>query len=293
MTTLHALLSLAFLAQVMRMAVPYALAAVGGSLSERSGIIDIALEGKLLFGAFGATIGAYYSGSVAVGVLAGVAAGAAVAALYATVVIRFRADQIVAGVAINMLAYGATRYLLEIPFHSTASSPRHAGFGPSLAANPVLWFALVLIAAAGYVMYRTPPGLRLRASGEHPGAVASLGISVARVRWVSVLSAGAYAGLGGAWLSLSQHSFVAEMSRGRGYIALAAVIMGRWNPLLAALACLLFATADAFQVQFATTGSAIPSELLSTLPYALTILVLAGFMWRSRPPAALGKSDDA
>lgn len=292
MSFVEGLLSLAFLAQVLRITVPYALAALGGSLSERSGVINIALEGKLLVGAFAATLGAYYSGSAVVGAITGVVGGAAVGALYAAVVVRFRADQIVAGVAINMLAYGLTRYLLTLPFDSTANSERHAGFGSAVAGNPLFWTACVLVAAVYGVLFHTRFGLRVRAAGEHPEAAAMQGVSVARVRWQAVIAAGALAGLGGAWLSLSQQAFVAEMSSGRGYIALAAVIMGRWHPLWAAAACLLFGTAEAVQVQLATSGLGLPAELTGTLPYVLTMLALAGFMGRSTPPAALGQPDD-
>lgn len=289
MSFLEGVLSLAFLAQVLRITVPYVLAALGGTLSERAGVINIALEGKLLAGAFGATLGAYYSGSALVGALAGVAAGVAVAALYGLVVVRFRADQIVAGVAINMMAYGLTRYLLTLPFDSTANSERHAGVGSDVLGNPIFWTACLLVGAVYLLLFHTRFGLRVRATGEHPEAAAMQGVSVPWVRWRAVLLAGALAGLGGAWLSLGQHAFVAEMSGGRGYIALAAVIMGRWHPLWAAAACLLFGTAEAVQVQLATSGSGLPAELTGTLPYVLTMLALAGFMGRSTPPAALGK----
>jgi len=286
---LTSLLSLAFLAQVLRITVPYALAALGGVMSERSGVINIALEGKLLVGAFAGTIGAHYTGSVAVGVLAGVAGGVFVGALYALVVVRFRADQIVAGVAINMLAYGLTRYLLKIPFDSTSSSARTVGFGGEVVANPYFWLACVLVALVCVLYSRTAFGLRLRAVGEHPAAVETSGVSVARMRWIAVLIAGGLAGLGGAWLSLGRDSFAAEMSAGRGYIALAAVIMGRWHPFWAVAACLLFGFADALQLHLQTQGVDFPTELVATLPYVLTMVVLAGFIGRSRAPAALGK----
>ena len=286
---LLSLLSLTFLAQVLRITVPYALAALGGVVSERSGVINIALEGKLLSGAFAATIGAYYSGSIAVGALCGILGGVAVAALYALVVVRFKADQIVAGVAINMMAYGLTRYLLRIPFDSTASSAQTVGFGGEVIANPLFWFVCVLIGLVYLVYARTAFGLRLRAVGEHPEAADTLGVSVDGVRWSAVLIAGGLAGLGGAWMSLSIGSFAAEMSAGRGYIALAAVIMGRWRPLAAVFACLLFGFADALQLQLQNRDVGLPSELIEVLPYLLAMIALAGFMGRSRPPAALGK----
>ncbi len=285
------LLSIAFLVQVLRITVPYAMAALGGVMSERSGVIDIALEGKLLLGAFTATLGAYYTGSIAIGALCGIAGGVATGALYALVVVRFRADQIVAGVAINMMAYGLTRYLLRIPFGSTANSARTVGFGGAVWGNWLFWAVcfLVVVVYVGYAHTRF--GLRLRACGEHPEAAITAGVSVTRVRWIAVMSAGGLAGLGGAWMSLSLGSFAAEMSAGRGYIALAAVIMGRWHPLAAVASCLLFGFADAMQLQLQTHAFGVPSELVETFPYLLAMVALAGLMGRSRAPAALGEPD--
>lgn len=280
----------AFAVQVLRMAVPYALAAQGGALSERSGVINIALEGKLLVGAFGAAVGAHFGGSVWLGALAGVAAGLLVAALYGAAVLRFRADQIVAGVAINLLALGLTRYALKLVFQSTANSPRVPGTAPAVVTEPLFWFVVLLVVGVHVTVARTRFGLRLRACGEHPDAVESVGVSVIGLRWRAVLGAGALAGLGGAWLALANQGFVAEMSGGRGYIALAAVIMGKWRPVPAALACLLFAFAEALQLNLqATSGLAVPRELIQMLPYLLTMVALAGFIGRSRPPAALGR----
>jgi len=280
----------AFAVQVLRMAVPYVLAAQGGALSERSGVINIALEGKLLVGAFGAAVGAHFAGSALVGAAVGVAAGVGVGLLYGLAVLRFRADQIVAGVAINLLALGLTRYLLKLVFTSTANSPRVPGAEPLVVTEPLFWLAVVAVLGVHLLVARTRFGLRLRASGEHPEAVDAVGVSVVGVRWRAVVGAGALAGLGGAWLALANQGFVAEMSGGRGYIALAAVIMGKWRPVPAALACLLFAFAEAVQLNLqATTGLAVPRELIQMLPYLLTMVALAGFIGRSRAPAALGK----
>jgi simple sugar transport system permease protein len=282
---------LAFLAQVLRIAVPYALAAWGGTMSERSGVVNIALEGKLLVGALAAAMGAHASGSVAVGLITGCAGGALVAALFGLVVIRFRGDQIVAGVAINLLALGLTRYLLRLVYELSSSSPETPGFDSGLLANPVFWLVCAVGALVWYTLARTPIGLRIRAAGEHPVALATAGVSVIAVRWKSVMSAGVLAGLGGAWLAMSNSGFSDNMSGGRGYIALAAVIMGKWEPLWAAAACLLFAFAEALQLQLQTAGVGIPGELVQTLPWVLTIVALAGFIGRSRPPAALGKPE--
>jgi len=286
---IETLFSAAFFGQMLRITVPYMLAALGGTISERSGVINIALEGKLLVGAFCAALGAYYTDSVFVGAVAGVGGGLAVGALYALVVVRFRADQIVAGVAINLLALGLTRFLLKLAFDSTANSPPIESLASNVAAAPLFWVACVLAPAVHAVLMYSPFGLRLRAVGEHPEAAATAGVSVVRVRWAAVLIAGALAGLGGAWLALGSGGFVAEMSGGRGYVALTAVIMGKWRPLAATLASLSFGFAEAFQLNLQTAGVGVPSELVQMLPYVLTMVALTGFIGRSRPPGALGK----
>jgi simple sugar transport system permease protein len=281
-----------FWGQVLRITVPFVLAALGGALSERSGVINIALEGKLLFGAFTGAVAAYYSGSVFVGVVAGAGGGLLMAGLYGVSVLRFRADQIVAGVAINLLAIGLTRYLLKLIFNSTANSPETPGFSGGVLTNPYFWGVCALVVGVWGLVFRTAFGLRLRFAGEHPEAADSLGVSVNGVRWRAVLLAGALAGLGGAWLAAQNHGFVAEMSGGRGYIALAAVIMGKWHPGFAAAACLLFGFADAWQINLQAQSIELPRELVQILPYLLTMIALAGFIGRSRPPKALGQHLD-
>lgn len=289
---LSAVFSTVFLAQLLRISVPYVLAAMGGTISERSGVINIALEGKLLVGAFCCAVGAIESGSVTVGALCGVLGGMLVAALYALAVLRFHADQIVSGVAINLLALGLTRYLLKLFYGSTANSPPAPGFEGSVWGNALLYIVLALVIAFQVAFSRTRFGLRLRAVGEHPEAAETLGLSVTRIRWTTVLIAGGIAGLGGAWLALDNHAFVANMSGGRGYIALAAVIMGSWRPKLVALACLVFAGAESLQVVMQVADVGVPRELVQSLPYLLTIVAMAGLIGRSRPPAALGKAHD-
>ena len=284
------LLSLTFLAQVLRITMPYALTAMGGVLSERSGVINIALEGILLMGAFGAAVGAFDSGgNLAVAVVYGVITGVLTAALYGLVVITFQANQIVAGVAINMFAYGLTPYLLKVFYDSTSNSPVIQGFGGDLFTNPVFWLALLLVPGVHAIVMHTRWGLRVRAVGEHPEAAHTLGVSVNAIRWQAVLGSGVLAGLGGAWLSLTGSGFVAGMSAGRGYIALAAVIMGSWRPLWACAASLLFGFAEAIQINLQTFQIGVPNELTQAFPYVLTMIALAGFIGRSRTPAALGR----
>jgi simple sugar transport system permease protein len=277
---------LALLAQLLGIAVPYLLAAAGGTLAERAGVVSLTLQGFLLSGAFGAVMGAYLGHSVLLGVLCGLLAGVAVASLHALACIRFGADQIVAGVALNLLVGGLTRFFLQLVFDSSSNSPQVAGLDSS-------WGYIVLALAAlpllSLVLQRTQFGLRVRAVGEHPTAAASLGVPVARVRWWAVLGSGGLAGLGGAYLSLDQHQFVANMTGQRGYIALAAVIFGRWQPLRVGAACLLFAAAETLQTQL-KGAEAVPSQVVEMIPYVLTIVAVAGVVGRSTPPASLGKA---
>lgn len=287
---LSSVLTLAFLTQVLRITLPYALAAMGGALSERSGVINIALEGILLMGAFGAAVGAYDSGgSTAVALGYALAAGVGTAALYGLATVTFRADQIVSGVAINTLALGLTPYLLKVFYNSSSNSPAIPGFGGNLFATPMFYLALALVVVVHVALTRTAWGLRVRAVGDHPEAAHSLGVSVAAIRWQAVLASGVLAGLGGAWLSLSGSGFVAGMSAGRGYIALAAVIMGSWRPLWACAASLLFGFAEALELQLQMFDMGIPNEITQTFPYVLTMVALAGFIGRSRTPAAIGR----
>jgi len=287
---------LAFLAQTLRIAIPYLFAASGGVISERSGLIGLGLEGYMLGGAFCGAVASYYSGSPWVGLLGAIAGGAVLALLYAVTAIRFRADQVVVGIAVNLLVTGATRFFLRLAFHSSANSPRVPGFGAeqsgtglaALASNPLIWLGIMAIALMAWLIYRTPYGLRVRAAGEHPEAALSVGVPVDRVRYIAAALSGMLAALGGAYLALDQHQFSAEMTAGRGFIALAATIFGRWDPFRAALACLFFAAAETLQIQL-QGAQVIPSQFVEMIPYALTIVALAGVVGRAIPPAALGK----
>jgi len=288
---------LAFLAQTLRIAIPYLLASAGGVMSERSGLIGLTLEGYMLGGAFCAALGAYAGGSPWVGVIAAVAGGAALAWLYAVSSIRYKADQVVVGIAINLLAIGLTRFFLRLVFDSSSNSPRVSGFDVrgggvgfyALVQNPLFWIGILIIPITAWVLYRTPFGLRVRAVGEHPAAAASVGVPVARVRYLAVILSGVFAGLGGAYLALDQHQFTDNMTAGRGFIALAATIFGRWDPVRAGLACLLFAAAETLQIRL-QGSNAIPSQFVEMIPYLLTIIALAGVVGRAVAPAALGKT---
>jgi simple sugar transport system permease protein len=283
--------------------VPYALAAMGGSLSERGGVVCLALEGIMLHGALAYVLGVWYLHDPWLGLLCAVLAGMATAGLHALVTVGFRADQITCGIGLNLLAAGLTRFVLVTVFHSSSNSPRVDGLpelplgalgnvpalGPLLA-SPLVVITLLLVPLTTWLLFRTPFGLRLRATGELPAASAALGLSVAGLRVAGLLLCGAFSGLAGAWLASEQHSFTDNMSGGRGYIAIAAMIVGKWHPAAAAAACLLFGATEAAQI--ALQGSGLPSPLLQALPYVVTMLALAGFIGRATPPRALGTPYD-
>jgi simple sugar transport system permease protein len=290
--------ALLFLAQTVRIAIPYLFAAAGGAIAERAGVVSLTLEGFMLGGAFGAVLGAHYTGSAWLGVVSGIAAGLLLGAVHAVASIRFKADQVVVGVAINLFAVGITRFFLQLAFQSSSNSPRVVGFGASAGgssaaflANPLVWLGLAVMPALAFVINKTGFGLRVRAVGEHPQAAASVGVPVNRVRYVAVIGSGALAALGGVYLALDQHQFTDSMTAGRGFIALAAVIFGRWDPLRAGVACLLFAAAETLQIQL-QAAQIIPSQFVAMIPYVLTIVAVAGVVGRSTPPAALGKTSE-
>jgi simple sugar transport system permease protein len=293
------MLLIAFLAQTFRIAIPYLFASAGGVASERAGLIALTLEGYMLGGAFCAAVASYYTGSAWVGVLAGMGGGVLLAMLYGLGSIRFRANQVVIGVAINLLAIGLTRFFLRFAFDSSSNSPRVPGFMAeqsgtgfgALATNPLVWIGAVALPLTAWVLYRTPFGLRLRATGEHPEAATSLGVNVAAIRWKALAISGMLAGLGGVYLAMDQHQFTDGMTAGRGFIALAATIFGRWHPGRVALACLLFAAAETLQIRLQGL-QAIPSQFVEMIPYLLTIVALAGVVGRSTAPAALGRVGD-
>lgn len=285
---------LPFLAQTLRIAMPYLFASAGGVVSERAGLIGLTLEGYMLLAAFCAALGSYFGGSPWLGILAGIGGGALAGLLYGLCAIRFRANQVVVGIALNLLAIGLTRFFLRLTFDSSSNSPRIPGFAEmgtglaALALNPLIWLGVLVLPAVAWLLYRTPFGLRVRSVGEHPEAAVSVGVPVRRVRWVAVALAGALAGLGGAYLALDQHQFTDQMTAGRGFIALAATIFGRWDPKRVALACLLFAAAETVQIRL-QGAELVPSQFVEMIPYVLTIVALAGVVGRAVPPAALGR----
>lgn len=291
--------TIAFLAQALRIALPYLAAAMGGVWSERAGVVNVALEGTILVGALGTIAGTLASGSHWVGLLCGLLSGVALQLVHAAVVLRGRANAIVSGFALNLLAAGGTRFLLRALYDSSSNSPpirplaplaRVASTSPVWGAvlDPSTWLVVAIVALTIVALRRTPFGLRVRAVGEHPEAVASVGVSVDGTRTLAVAVAGACAGLAGAWLAFDQRQFSSGMSGGRGFIALAAVVVGSWRPGRVALFCLAFGAAEAAQIALQDSAGA-AHHLVQMLPYVATLVALMGVVGRTRPPAALGR----
>jgi ABC-type uncharacterized transport system permease subunit len=275
----------------IRLSTPLIFGAMGGVISERAGIVSIATEGYMLAGAFAAAVGTYWSHSPWIGFVCGMTAGTVMAALYGMAVICGKANQIVAGMAINMLALGLTPSLCKALFDQTGSTPQ-IPIQEIFTYQPTILATVFVILVWLFFKY-SRSGLRLSFAGEQPAALDAAGISVVWTRWLAILAGGLMAGAGGATLSIClSSSFSRNMTAGRGFIALAAVIFGKWRPGTAALACLFFGFSEAVEIRL--QGVAIPGgvsispQLIQILPYVTTILVLAGFVGHSRAPKALG-----
>ena len=293
----------ALVAAMLRFATPLIFGALGGIVSERSGVINIGLEGMMLMGAFFGIFGADLTGSWLLGALVGMAAGGALALVHAVFSISFRADQVVSGFALNLLALGITGYVY-IAHYGDQGTPDGIPRAPEITlplvesipfvgdaigkANILTWLALLLVPALALFLFRTPRGLRLRSVGEKPRAAESVGVGVIRTRYVAVVASGILAAIGGVYLSIAfLGSFSENLTAGRGYIALAAVIFGNWRPGGALAAALLFGFSSAV-AQRLPAFSESTAVLFQALPYVLTLIVVAGVIGRTRPPAAIG-----
>jgi simple sugar transport system permease protein len=282
------ILSFSLVYSTIRLATPLLLAALGGLISERSGVINIALEGLMLVGAFTSAVATHYLHNPWLGLIAGIGAGVFVAAIHAVACIEFDSDQVVTGTAINILMLGVPTLLSGALFETTGSTPQIPR--ENLIPIAPIVFAFALVPILWYVLSRTPFGLRLRATGEKPEAADTAGVSVTRIRYAAVLLSGALAAIGGAYLSIGQSSlFTRNMTAGRGFIALAALIFGKWRPVQTMFACLLFGFAEAVAIQMQGVIPNVRVEYIQIIPYVLTIVVLAGFIGASRAPRALGQ----
>ena len=304
MDILRIIFSINTFTAAIRLVVPIALAAVGGAFSERAGVINIGLEGMILTGAFAAAVGSFFSGSAYLGLLAALGAGLILGLIFSFFTIDLEADHVVAGVGINILALGFTTWLMQVIWGQKGASPSVNGLSkirvPVLAEIPVLgdlfgnhspivYLMFIIVILSWYLMFKTPLGLRIRFTGEHPEAADTLGINIRFIKYFAVTLSGVLAALGGAYLSLGHLNwFSSNMSAGRGYMALAANIFGQWNPLGGFAASMLFAFTDAVQLRLQGINLNVASEFIQMLPYVLTVIVLAGAVIRSRPPAALG-----
>jgi simple sugar transport system permease protein len=300
------ILTLSLLASMIRYATPLTLAALGGMYSERAGVINIALEGIMLSGAFSAAAVTVKLQNPWIGLLAAAVVGLLVSLIHAAASIQFKADQVVVGTAINILFLGVPPLVSGAMFESTGSTPQLPreqvlpefripviddipGLKQLLSGHTsITYLAFLLVPISYYVLFRTKFGLRLRAVGENPEAADTAGISVARMRYSGVLISGVLAGIAGAYLSIAQNSlFTRNMTGGRGFIALAALIFGKWHPVGAFGACLLFGIAEALSDQMQGVVK-IPVQMIQIIPYILTMVVLAGFIGRATPPRAIG-----
>ncbi|MCL0099156.1 ABC transporter permease [Dehalococcoidia bacterium] len=304
MSAIWDVLSVALFAATLRMATPLVLAAIGGVFTERSGVINIGMEGMMLFGAFFGVLTSHWTGSPWWGMLAGVIAGGLAGAIHALLSVRYSANQIVSALGINFLALGLTPYLSALIWGSRGTSTAVTGLprweiplikeipviGEILGPHaPTVFMMLAIVIIAQIVLFKTKWGLRIRATGEFARAAATAGVSVQRTRYICVIISGMLAGLAGVHLSLGHMDmFTLGMTGGRGFIALAAMIFGNWRPYGALAAGLVFGFADALQIKL--QGLGVPPQFMQMIPYVVTIIVLSGVMGRARPPADLGKA---
>lgn len=282
---LHIILTL--IKQTIILAPPVLITAVGACLCELSGVVNIGLEGMMLSGAFAAAVTNIYTGNPYLGILAGIIVGGLVSLIHAVISIHLKGNQIVSGVAINLFAVSTTSFLIKTLFKAAGSSP-----SAQSAANKVyvLIGIYTLAILTYYIVYKTVFGLRIRTVGEHPLAADTVGINVYKYRYYGVILSGMFAGLGGSYMSVVVlQQFINNMSAGRGYMALAAMIFGKWNPLGAILASLLFAFGQAFSDYAKASLLPIPQQFLATIPYLLTLVFLVIFVGKARAPKAGGK----
>lgn len=300
------------LSGTLRMSIPLLLAALGGLFSERSGVINIALEGIMLISAFTTITTTYFLSQTFsynsffinlapwLGVFSGIVVGSLTATLHGFISITVKGEQIVSGLAINILASGITQYLCLIFFQSSSNTPMLSQTIPPFSCwltkipllglllfsySPLVYISLIILVFSHLLLFNTPLGLRIRAVGEHPQAADTLGINVSKIRYIAVIISGALAGLGGAILALESAQFVQNMTAGRGYIALAAMIFGKWTPLGSFLACTIFGFANKLQISIRI----IPTQFAQMIPYLTTIIILTGFVGKATPPKEIGK----
>jgi ABC-type uncharacterized transport system permease subunit len=294
------LINVGLFAAAIRMATPIVYAALGGMFSERVGVVNIGMEGMMLTSAFGGVTVSYYTGDPWLGVAAAVTIGGIMGLIHAVVTVKYAGNQIVSGTGLNILAMGFTAYMSQVLWGSRGASESVTGIeditipilsdipviGPIIGTHSPLVYLMPVVTIICYVvLFRTPLGLHIRAVGEHPTAAETAGIDVVRIKYMGVIVSGMLSGLGGAFLSLSHlNLFARGMTGGRGFIALAALIFGKWMPLGVLEAGLLFGFADALQMRLQSLGI-LPPQIILMIPYVLTVAVLAGVVGKAKPPS--------
>lgn len=308
MTVFMSLINVQLLVATIRLSTPITLAAIGAVICERSGIVNIAMEGIMIIGAFAAAVTALFTGNPWIGLLAGIAAGGLFSMIHAFATITLHLDHVVSGAVLNILAFGIARFLLiQFVGHPGTSDTIPVSLGdyhwaiPGLSKipllgpvffnqTPIVYLSFLLVFFLWYLLFRTKIGLHIRSAGEHPLALETIGVSVVKIRYFAVLISGLASGLAGAYLSIENSAnFTEGMTNGRGFIALAANISGGWNPIGAFLASLFFGFADALQVRMQVFKLLpVPSEVFIIIPYVATVIAVAGLVRKSRAPKAVG-----
>lgn len=299
MDIISSIISITFIAQVIRLMTPFYLGASAANFSERGGVINISIEGFMNLSAFSFAVFSIATGSILIGFVLAIVINLIFSLLFAFFTVKLKLDQIVTGVGFNLLSAGITKFLMVYIFKSSSNTERFEGLPDlhffesipilgSIFSDYITIFTFALIFISGFVLFKTKFGLRLRSVGENPWAAESLGIKVRLYKTYGILISGFLSALAGMWLASNQNSYSDGMIAGRGYIALAAMIIGKWKPVNIFFACLMFSAFEALEISLQVSGTDIPAQLIQMLPYLITVLVLIGFIGKTRPPAADG-----
>jgi ABC-type uncharacterized transport system permease subunit len=296
---ISSIVSLTFIAQVIRLMTPFYLGASAANFSERGGVINISIEGFMNLSAFSFAVFSIATGSILIGFVLAIVINLIFSLLFAFFTVKLKLDQIVTGVGFNLLSAGITKFLMVYIFQSSSNTERFEGLPDlnffesipilgSIFSDYITIFTFALIFISGFVLFKTKFGLRLRSAGENPWAAESLGVNVRKYKVYGIMISGFLSALAGMWLASNQNSYSDGMIAGRGYIALAAMIIGKWKPVNIFFACLMFSAFEALEISLQVSGTDIPAQLIQMLPYLITVLVLIGFIGKTRPPAADG-----
>ncbi|MBV6479298.1 MAG: hypothetical protein HGGPFJEG_02069 [Ignavibacteria bacterium] len=301
MDLISSILSITFLTQVFRMMTPYYFGANGANFSERGGVINISIEGFMNLSAFSFAMFGIISGNIFFSLLIAITINLIFSILFSWFTVKLKINQIIAGVGFNLFIAGLTKFLLMLIFGSSSNTHRFEGISDidifkkipiigGIVSDPLTLFCILLVFVSNFILYKTRFGLRLRSAGENPEAADTLGVRVRQYKFYGIMLSGILSALGGIWLASNQNSYSEGMIAGRGYIALAAMIIGKWKPVNIFFACLMFSAFEALEITLQISGTNIPTQLIQMLPYLITILVLIGFIGKTRPPAADGEA---